>query len=190
VPLAWYHSTTYAFFDDETHTNIRRVYTNPRESDAKRHFCGFCGTPLSYWSESPPSEADFISLTLGSLVGDDLRDLDELGLLPEGALGELEGPGDKAPMTTTTLPIGAVEDQQHAVAHDVVPWFESMLQGSSLGRVRRSRGKRQTQDGRVGMEWEVVELLPEDEAAEGDTQGMGKRKLGDVESYGNMDEGQ
>ena len=59
--------------------------------DAKRHFCGFCGTPLSYWSENPKSEAEFISLTLGSLVGDDLRDLDELGLLPEGGIGRVGG---------------------------------------------------------------------------------------------------
>ena len=77
-------------------------------------------------------------------------------------------------------------------ANEVVPWFETMLQGSSLGRVRRSRGKRQTQDGRVKMEWEVVELLPdEDGAAEDDSQGTGKRKLGDVESHdADMDEGE
>ncbi len=46
-----------------------------------RHFCGYCGTPLSYWTEQPPAEARFISLTLGSLVGEDLRELEELGLL-------------------------------------------------------------------------------------------------------------
>ena len=189
VPLAWYHSTTYAFFDDETHSAIRRVYTSPRERDAKRHFCGFCGTPLSYWSESPPSEADYISLTLGSLEGNDLRDLDELGLLPEGALEEWEveeKAGGEAPTSTTV--IGG--EGQHAESLGVVPWFETMLQGSRLGRVKRSRGKRQTQDGRVRMEWEIVELLPDDNA-EGGTQGTGKRKLGDVEQHNAVtDEGQ
>lgn len=182
VPLAWYHSTTYAYFDDETHNSIRRLYTSPREENAKRHFCGFCGTPLSYWSESPPSEADYISLTLGSLSGSDLRDLDELGLLPKEALGE---PGEKT--EEHTPPTDATSRaSQHGDSHEVVPWFESMLHGSSLGRVRRSRGKRQVEDGRVRIEWEIVELLPED-----DSQSIGKRKLGDVESPdGLMDERQ
>jgi hypothetical protein len=132
---------------------------------------------LSYWSESPPSEAEYISLTLGSLEWSDLRDLDELGLLPEGALGEWES-GGKAPTMATV--IGG--EGQHAESHEVVPWFETMLQGSSLSRVRRSRGKRQTQDGRVRMEWEIVELLP-NEGPENDTQASGKRKLEDDESH-------
>jgi hypothetical protein len=59
VPLDWYHSSTYAFFDDETHSSIRRTYTSPNEVNCKRSFCGFCGTPLSYWSESPASEAEY-----------------------------------------------------------------------------------------------------------------------------------
>jgi hypothetical protein len=124
------------------------------------------------------------------LEGSDLRDLDELGLLPEGALGEWEveeKAGGEVPSTMRTV-VG--EEGQHVESHGVVPWFETMLQGSSLGRVRRSRGKRQTQDGRMGIEWEIVELLP-DEGAVGDTQSTGKRKLGDVESHAAvMDEGQ
>jgi hypothetical protein len=144
---------------------------------------------LSYWSESPPSEADYISLALGSLEGRDLRDLDELGLLPEGALEEWEveeKAGGEAPTSTTVIG-GKGQDVE---SHEVVPWFETMLQGSRLGRVRRSRGTRQTQDGRVRMEWEIVELLPDDNE-EGDTQGTGKRKLGELESHDAvMDEGQ
>src|SRR2546421_6283673 len=88
IPLDWYHSTTYAFFPDETHSSIRRTYTHPRYPDTKRYFCGFCGTPLSYWSERPPLEKNFIYLTLGSLVAEDLRDLEELGLLPEEKIEE------------------------------------------------------------------------------------------------------
>jgi len=149
------------------------------ERDAKRHFCGFCGTPLSYWSESPPSEAEYISLTLGSLSGSDLRDLDELGLLPKEALEELEQ-RDAGEVPSTKTIIG--EEALQGEGHQVVPWFESMLQGSSLGKVRRSRGTRHTRDGSVRMEWEIVELLPDDDAAEGNTQATGKRKLGDVES--------
>lgn len=143
---------------------------------------------MSYWSESPPSEAEYISLTLGSLSASDLRDLDELGLLPTEALGELEVEDKTGGAVPSTMIIG--EGGLHGEGQGVVPWFESMLQGSSLGKVRRSRGMRQTQDGRVRMEWEIVELLPDDEAAEGDTQATGKRKLGDVESHDAvMDEG-
>jgi hypothetical protein len=163
------------------------MYTSPREQNAKRHFCGFCGTPLSYWSESPPSEADYISLTLGSLSGNDLRDLDELGLLPKESLEGLEveeRAGEQPPPTKTV--VGG--EAQHGESLEVVPWFETMLQGSSLGKVRRSRGTRQTQDGRVRMEWEIVELLPDE--GDDDTQATGKRKLGDVESHDPvMDEG-
>ncbi len=164
------------------------MYTSPLERHAKRHFCGFCGTPLSYWSESPLSEAEYISLTLGSLSGSDLRDLDELGLLPKEALGnlDLEESSGAEPKLVTAIGEGA----QHGEMHEVVPWFETMLQGSSLGKVRRSRGARQTQDGSVRMEWEIVELLPDD-VEDGHTQVPGKRKLGDVDSQRvDMDEGQ
>ncbi|KAH9438073.1 hypothetical protein MCOR02_001714 [Pyricularia oryzae] len=82
VPLSWYQSSTFPFFDDERSGAIRRTYTHPAQQASKRNFCGFCGTPLSYWSEDPPSEADFIRLTLGSLCHEDLGDLEELGLVP------------------------------------------------------------------------------------------------------------
>jgi hypothetical protein len=172
VPLAWYHSTTYAYFDDETHASIRRVYSSPSERGAKRFFCGFCGTQLSYWSEVPRGEGEFISLTLGSLNGGDLRDLDVLGLLPEGEEG-----AQKEEANVTVIGGGHGGHGGGEVEGVVVPWFESMLQGSTLGRVRRSRGTRQTGDGSVRMEWEILELLPEEEA-----QGTGKRKIGDVEA--------
>jgi hypothetical protein len=151
------------------------MYTSPQEQNSKRHFCGFCGTPLSYWSESPPSEADYINLTLGSLSGSDLRDLDELGLLPKEALGELEPGGAVEPHSTPTI-IGQTAEPEDG--HDGVPWFETMIQGSNLGRVKRSRGKRQTGDGRMKVEWEIIELMPDD-----DTQATGKRKHGEVESH-------
>ncbi len=153
------------------------MYTSPRDQHAKRHFCGFCGTPLSYWSESPPSEADYISLTLGSLSESDLRDLDDLGLLPKEALEEHEAEERALEPPPTLIGGGAVGEQDEG--HDALPWFESMIQGSNLGRVRRSRGKRQTGDGRFKVEWEVIELMPDDEA-EGDSQTTGKRKLGEV----------
>jgi hypothetical protein len=120
-------------------------------------------------------------LTLGSLSGGDLRDLDELGLVPKEALEELEVGGE---VGSTTV----VGEEPYGEGREVVPWFESMLQGSSLGKVRRSRGTRQSQDGRVRMEWEIVELLPDDDE---NAQVSGKRKLVDIDSHdAPMDEGQ
>lgn len=62
---------------------IRRVYENPFEGHTRRHFCGFCGTPLTYWSDAPRGEANYIQVTMGSLCRDDLGDLEEMGLVPE-----------------------------------------------------------------------------------------------------------
>ena len=173
VPLSWYRSTTYAFFDDETHASIRRCYTSPIENNSKRHFCGFCGTPLSFWSEEPETEADYISLTLGSLATSDLRDLEELGLLPKEALEDVED--DKERMETTASFAGnslVSED-----AREGLPWFETMVEGSKLGKMSRTRGQSRTGDGRLKVEWEIVEW---DDGSEGETLVTGKRKLDDM----------
>lgn len=59
-----------------------------------------------------------------------------------------------------------------------LPWFESMIEGSKLGRVRVSRGQKEMDGGRK-VEWEVVEWT--DDAEEGGNINS-KRKLADVES--------
>ena len=152
---------------------IRRVYTHPSQEHAKRHFCGFCGTPLSYWSEQPRSEAEFINLTLGSLLQEDLRDLEDLGLVPEDSESQSQGAEDKdeRPSRSTAL--------QHSFG---VPWFDSMVEGTRLGRMRRrSHGIRQSEDGSVKIEWEIVEdISPDvdmDEASSGSGSGSAKRKM-------------
>ncbi|CAM1505346.1 Fc.00g109830.m01.CDS01 [Cosmosporella sp. VM-42] len=146
VPLAWYHSTTYAFFPDETHSMIRRVYTHPSQQYSKRHFCGYCGTPLSYWSEDPQTEAEYINLTLGSLLREDLRDLEDMGLIPEDSESEGKEENQK-PTRSTAL------RQSYGV-----PWFDGMVDGTRLGKMRRSQGVQRSQDGRVKVEWEIVEF--------------------------------
>lgn len=179
VPLSWYHSTTFAFFPDETHALIRRAYTHPSQQYSKRHFCGYCGTPLSYWSEDPPSEAEYINLTLGSLLREDLRDLEDMGLIPDDANdnGMAEHgsstSGDAADTSTPLRPSYGV------------PWFDGMVEGSKLGRLRRSQGVQQSEDGRVKVEWEVVEYSGEgDHSADDENTNMepmlhAKRKLHD-----------
>ncbi|PMD36956.1 hypothetical protein L207DRAFT_410532, partial [Hyaloscypha variabilis F] len=149
VPLSWYQSSTIAFFDDETNVSIRRAYTSPHEQSSKRHFCGFCGTPLSYWSESPPSEAEYISLTLGSLSGHDLRDLEDLGILPQEAVEDAALDNEK------------IEARGGNDANEGLPWFESLVKGSQLGNMRRSWGSRESGNGRFKVEWEIVEWTEE-----------------------------
>ncbi len=158
---------------DETHSSIRRSYTSPYEQDTKRYFCGFCGTPLSYWSESPPSEADYISLTLGSLFGSDLRDLEDLGLLPSEALEDLNAK-DKSENVTSH----GGNDGLNREIGESLPWFETMVEGSRLGKMRRSWGESRSGSGRVRIEWEIAEWNDDD--TEGETSAPLKRKIEDV----------
>jgi len=166
VPLSWYHSTTYSFFPDETHSLIRRVYTHPTQEHSKRHFCGYCGTPLSYWSEDPRSEAEYIHLTLGSLLQDDLSDLEDMGLLPndtpdssdqsETSQAEAGGvSGTATPTRSTAL------RQSYGVS-----WFEGLLEDTRLGNMTRSHGIKRSKDGMAKVEWEVIEFNGDDGAPE------------------------
>ncbi|KAM4060164.1 Mss4-like protein [Hirsutella rhossiliensis] len=178
VPLSWYHSTTFAFFPDETHTMIRRVYTHPSQEHSKRHFCGFCGTPLSYWSESPLSEADYINLTIGSLLRDDLRDLEDMGLIPD-ELDDDAGGRDRTPAPATPTRSAALRESFG------VPWFDGLVEGTRLGNMRRAQGVKRSHDGRVSVEWEIVEYAAgSDSDADMETESAsssGKRKMQDRE---------
>ncbi|KAH6610679.1 hypothetical protein Trco_000699 [Trichoderma cornu-damae] len=171
VPLSWYHSTTYAFFPDETHAMIRRVYTHPSQDYSKRHFCGFCGTPLSYWSEEPRSEADFINLTLGSLLREDIRDLEDMGLIPEDGDEGSTSRSEAAPATPT---------KRTALQHSFgVPWFDGLIDGSRLGSMRRSYGAKRLRDGQTIVEWDIVEASENGggERDEGDAAGGASTQL-------------
>ena len=58
------------------------------------------------------------------------------------------------------------------------PWFEEMIEGSKMGRIKRRRGGQSSSDGRAHVEWEVVEY--ESEEGDGGSAGTGKRKLGSM----------
>jgi hypothetical protein len=153
VPLSWYRSTTLAFFSDETSTMIRRVYTHPMQQHTQRQFCGFCGTPLSFWSEE---EAEYIQLSLGSLSNEDLVDLEDLGLIPDAETpddGERAGGGGGGEEGVT----GDGEQVPSGRETHGIPWFDSIVAGSRLGNMRTSKGSSQSRDGRVKVEWEVHE---------------------------------
>ncbi|CAK7266627.1 hypothetical protein SEPCBS119000_002126 [Sporothrix epigloea] len=152
VPLAWYHSTTLPHFSDETQSMIHRSYEHPipggaiSSTSTRRHFCGFCGTPLSFWSETPQPEADYIRLTLGSLRPDDLDELDEwTGAADESEEAEDggdEGGGDgdenrdSNNATAESPKSGRPGDGalDRILSTTGIPWFDSFVEGSRLGR--------------------------------------------------------
>ena len=164
--------------EDETHANIRRSYTSPQEQRCKRQFCGFCGTPLTYWSEEPASEAQYISLTLGSLAGRDLRDLEELGLIPSDSEDD-EKEVAEAAVTGRT---GHGRDTSEGL-----PWFETIIEGSRLGKMKKSWGKQHSADGRWKIEWEITEWADDGTSNEGESGGPGKRKVGVLDEDEGMD---
>jgi len=138
---------------------------------------------LTYWSERPTTEADFLSVTVGSLRTDSIRVLGDYGLLPEAIdaneiivhdrqeleRGRLEHTSAQNPMIKT---------ERHGATGDLT-WFEELISGSAIGRTRRSRrGMTVIRDGATTIEWEVLEMRESDSGSESGT-GRGKRKLGD-----------
>ncbi|KAL2201552.1 hypothetical protein P885DRAFT_73892 [Corynascus similis CBS 632.67] len=208
VPLQYYRTLTLPYHEDETNGQIRRVYHPPGEPHAMRHFCGFCGTPLSYWSESPPSEADFIRLTLGSLLPKDLGDLEEWGLAFPGSGYDSGSSGAGTPPSSeeeeaddktedkrdeegvhTGISTGTEGRRDKGELREsgwgrvgVLPWFETLTEGSRLGAtLRRTKGGGTDPTGRVKIEWEVTEWSAEDDEG---GESPRKRKLDEAENAG------
>ncbi|RYC63401.1 hypothetical protein CHU98_g2817 [Xylaria longipes] len=179
VPLLWYRSEVFPFFPDESRATIRRLYAHPNERHTQRSFCGYCGTPLSYWSEQPPSEAEYIKLTLGSLLTEDLHNLQELGLLPD------DTEQDEMEAVPTTVP----GPSRELVGRDItsIPWFDSLISGSRLGKMHTTKSVRQSRDGTSWVEFEITEWTADDdneggegEAYTSESSSTGKRKRVDA----------
>ncbi|KAL4809244.1 hypothetical protein BDV18DRAFT_131566 [Aspergillus unguis] len=195
VPLNWYQSHTQSYFADETHSTIRRIFSPHHAPHTQRVFCGFCGSPLTYWSEHPREEADYMSVTIGSLYGEDQRLLEDLNLLPRleepetessgsetGRLSTTSGPHASTASSTLLVPSdasssGLSRSYRHGTM-DGIPWFEEMIEGSGLGRLMKSRrGAGVSDDQSTTIEWEVSEWTNAGEEAEGSSvQAVGKRK--------------
>ncbi|RAK78384.1 uncharacterized protein BO72DRAFT_476675 [Aspergillus fijiensis CBS 313.89] len=109
VPLSWYQSHTQSFFPDETHASIRRIFSPHHAPHTQRVFCGFCGTPLTYWSEVPRDEADFMSVSLGSLFGEHQRKLEDLDLLPPAVPSSDDEDEEEDDEVEEVLRVGEVE---------------------------------------------------------------------------------
>lgn len=154
VPVTRFHSVTRALYDDETHNSIRRVFTPRRSPHVKRHFCGFCGTRISHWSEQPPEEAEYLFVNIGSLEDESVEKLEDAGVFSEA--GEVEVRPSTDGQTTPHEMAVPTRGQSREVRGN--PWFEEMIQGSTLGRIKRRRGGETSADGKTTVEWEVVEL--------------------------------
>lgn len=181
VPLAHIHSTTYAFYPDETPNTIRRVFTPDHSPHTKRHFCGICGTPLSHWSEESPDEAELIYVNLKTLKSESFDRLEDAGLLSGvSSEDEREGTRESSKEPKQVTAIGQGREVQGS------PWFEEMIEGSRLGRLRRRRGGQSSSDGSTRVEWEVTEF----DSGEADEEGSvnnHKRKLGSLGEDGDVE---
>lgn len=125
-------------------------------------------------------------MTLGSLLGEDIRALEELDLLPEGE--EEEGPEEESPdlhQGHAVVPVNGQQDHTIATStrygrHGGLDWFEEMIHGSRLGRTHKTRrGVGVSQDGSSTVQWEISEY--EEATPDADSINAGaKRKIGEV----------
>ena len=133
-----------------------------------------------------------MNITLGSLLSEDLRALQELDLLPDDASLEASGRNEQVtPSSVKQNDSGSVqalvqqENQPHRRTQQSgragsLTWFEEMLDGSRLGRIQKTRrGIGVSNDGSTKVEWEVSEYF--DDGAEAPlAPSSSKRKIGDV----------
>lgn len=199
VPLAWYHSATVSFFPDEQHEHIARTFNPIQQPGSQRKFCGFCGTNISYWTEQPAREQDFMNITLGSLRTRDLRALEDLDLLPEDMeleesdevdanemqptrdLDETSRPAEQSVMPTAQG--GDYLTTSRSGTTGGISWFEDMIQGSQLGyHSKKRKGQGTSADGTTTILWEVTEYYGDDDNSKEASTSGAKRKAGEIET--------
>jgi len=202
TPLTHYSSITRAYFPDETHTSIRRVFSPQQSPNARRVFCGYCGTSLSYWSDVPRGESEYIRVPLGSLMGNALETLEDLGYLAEDAVDQFEDQAQLHAVQATSDEPTLIGDASKSstglqlIDHEMypeAPWFEELVEGSALGRLVKRRGGQRSRDGTTSIEWEVVEWTNDGEGepelpTRSSTPGGGKRKIGELEREVTMED--
>ncbi|CAG8385324.1 unnamed protein product [Penicillium salamii] len=198
VPLDWYQSSTRSFSEDESHSTIRRTFSPRHAPKTQRVFCGICGTPLTFWTEEPHHESEFMSIALGSLHVEDQRALDDLGLLPDDFEEDAPHAGvstsDLAPAQPGSSSVIVPSFEDPADLPDIsrslqrgrtggIPWFEEMMEGSRLGRLMRSRrGMGISDDQSTSIQWEFSEWHDDGTGAavqqdsDSDRRSRGKRK--------------
>lgn len=141
-----------------------------------------------------------MSVTVGSIFGEDQRLLEDLDLLPGDPTSEellpvqqpatLTSPSNFVSSASQIQPRGNTRFSRSTRegATGGIPWFEEMIQGSQLGRVGQSRrGMGVSNDGSTSIEWEVSEWhddgtggSPDFESESGPAGASGKRKIEEI----------
>lgn len=134
---------------------------------------------------------------MGSLRREDLGDLEDLGLVPQSPI---EAPTFEIPAIagrqaagstdTASSPSTAASTALHTSGTyretNSIPWLDSIIEGSSLGgRLKTTRGTRQSADGTTRIEYEITEFNDDGTEISEFSGNNGKRKLGD---HTNVDE--
>lgn len=113
-------------------------------------------------------------INLNSLKRESVEKLEDAGLLSgvEHAEDEKDqSAGDRTKARHVTM-VGEGREIRGT------PWFEEMIEGSELGRLKRRRGGGRSSDGKTIIEYEVTEFTSGD--GDGIITGTGKRKLGSL----------
>jgi hypothetical protein len=128
-----------------------------------------------------------LSITLGSLLDEDIRALQELELLPEAVdpaeIESIHTAGNISAGDTdvaTTNPSAAVQHSVRSGRLGNLNWFEEMIDGSRLGRTQTTRrGAGISADGTTQVSWEISEYIEGEDDGQPTTKS--KRKHGDVD---------
>ena len=116
-----------------------------------------------------------MSVNLSSLKNESVDRLEDAGFFSVSGSGdgyENEPPQGASLQTRQGATIGEGREVNGA------PWFEEMIEGSELGRLKRRRGGGRSADGRTIVEYEVTEFESGNEDHSGT--GSAKRKIGSL----------
>ena len=139
-------------------------------------------------------EAEYLNVTIGSLFGEDLRTLGELGLLPDdtedvNVVESISNQGSTEGEDTTQVARRDDKGQRRirrGMEGDMT-WMEEMIDSSRLGSSTKTRrGVGRNPGAKTTIEWEINEIV--DDGSQPDPgAGRAKRKLGDVAPDGDSD---
>lgn len=131
---------------------------------------------MTHWSEEREADANWVYVNFGSLKSESVEKLVDEGLLDTADDNEESTVTEGKALDPTTISEGREVSG--------APWYEELIEGSELGRLKRKRGGQSSADGRSKVEWEVVEFTSEP----GDIgTNPGKRKLDQVGKEGDVE---
>ena len=116
-------------------------------------------------------------VNLGSLKSESMERLEDAGVLFAMTDQTKDNEESQKPQQSSLqASSGATVGEGREVSG--TPWFEEIIEGSELGRIKRRRGGERSSDGKSIVEYEITEF----DSGEGEsvTLGTGKRKIGSL----------